>query len=322
LAPGVIRILLGVTVFLLGATVFRGAVLLRQPSSEEARKGWSSLMAWWGLHLLFVTILALGRPAVALGMFVISLLGLREALVLVSAPNLYPLMAILTGLLYLWAWIDWISLFNLGIPFLFLLALPAALWHRQRRKGGSVEGKFWLLLAFWVAVAGPAFVVAVAFLPPPRSVPANWAGWLVMLILLTEMNDIAQAWWGRSFGVHPLAPSLSPAKTWEGLLGGMGATLLLAVVLAPTLTPFGRSRPLGLEALGPPWVWAAVLGIVVALAGVGGDLMASALKRKRGVKDSGKLLPAQGGLLDRFDSLALTAPAFFLITQLLWTREW
>jgi phosphatidate cytidylyltransferase len=162
----------------------------------------------------------------------------------------------------------------------------------------------------------------VAFLPPPHSVPANWAGWLVILIVLTEMNDIAQAWWGRSFGVHPLAPSLSPAKTWEGVLGGIGTTLLLAVVLAPTLTPFGRTQPLGLEAFGPPWIWAAVLGIVVALAGVGGDLMASALKRKKGVKDSGALLSAQGGFLDRFDSLALTAPAFFLITQLLWTRTW
>jgi phosphatidate cytidylyltransferase len=322
LAPGVIQILLGVTVFLLGATLFRGVALLGQPSSEEARKRLSSLVAWWVLHLLFVTILALGRPAVALGMFVISLLGLREALVLVSAPKLYPLMAFLTGLLYLWAWIDWISLFNLGIPFLFLLALPAALRRRPRGEGERVEGMFWLLLALWVAVAGPAFVVAVAFLPSPHSLPGNWAGWLVLLIVLTEMNDIAQAWWGRSFGTRPVAPSLSPAKTWEGVLGGMGTTLLLTLVLAPTLTPFGKTRPLGLEAFGPPWIWAGVLGIVVALAGIGGDLMASALKRRKGVKDSGALLPAQGGFLDRFDSLALTAPVFFLITQLLWTRTW
>ena len=187
------------------------------------------------------------------------------------------------------------------------------------------------VLAFLESVAGPSFAVAVASLPAPGAMevaPAEGAalagtrlGWLVLLLVLTELNDIAQAFWGRTFGRHRMAPRLSPNKTWEGFWGGVASTAAAAVVAAPAVTDWGRLVPPGASAVTlPPRVWSAVLGVLVAVAGVAGDLVASWLKRRAGVKDSGRLLPGQGGVLDRLDSLAVAAPVFFTVTWLLWMR--
>jgi phosphatidate cytidylyltransferase len=147
-------------------------------------------------------------------------------------------------------------------------------------------------------------------------------GWFIALVLLTEINDISQAFWGRIAGRNQLAPELSPGKTWEGAVGGILSTSVLAVFVLPFLTAIGRTHPFGLVLPIPHWIWPLTLGIVLAVAGIGGDLIGSSLKRKRGVKDAGDLLPAQGGILDRFDSLAMTAPVFFLLSYLMWIRSW
>jgi phosphatidate cytidylyltransferase len=175
-------------------------------------------------------------------------------------------------------------------------------------------------LALAVGVVGPAFVVAVAWLPGPETRPATELGWLVLLLVLTELNDVAQAFWGRTLGRLRMTPVLSPKKTWEGFWGGVLTTTVAAVVIAPYLTDYGRGRPPGAGALTdvPPWVWPALMGLLVALAGVAGDLLASRLKRRAGVKDSGALLPGQGGVLDRLDSLTVAAPAYWVLTWFLW----
>ncbi|MFW5947293.1 MAG: phosphatidate cytidylyltransferase, partial [Gemmatimonadota bacterium] len=192
---------------------------------------------------------------------------------------------------------------------------------------------------FLQTVVGPVFVVGVASLPEPVHVPGTRLGWLVLLLFLTELNDIAQAWWGKALGRRPLAPVLSPRKTWAGFGGGMLTTAAAAVLVAPYLTDWGRAAPPAVAALtgatahGVPggsgaadpaavavWIWPALLGVLVSVAGLLGDLSASALKRRAGVKDSGELLPGHGGVLDRLDSLALAAPVFFFLTWLLWFR--
>ncbi len=124
-------------------------------------------------------------------------------------------------------------------------------------------------------------------------------GWFLYLVILTETNDIVQALVGRRVGVRHITPKVSPNKTVEGLLGGMAVTVLMSMGLAPLLTPL------------PPWAWPVAAGVVISLAGFLGDLNISAVKRDAGVKDSSHALPGMGGVLDRIDSLTLTAPVFY-----------
>ena len=320
LDPAVMEVLAVITLALLGATAIRSVLLSLRPG-KEAREGWRSLGTWWLLYLLFLGALILGRAAVFLAMLGASILCLREALGLVRASGIFLPLAFLNAALFGWAWLDWVSLFTVAVPACLLLLLLAETLRRVllNRRHPKLP---WRVLAFLAAVVGPSFLLGVSSFPTSGSPPVSWRGWLVALVVLTELNDIAQAWWGRALGSRPMAPVLSPRKTWAGLLGGVATTVAVSLVLLPTLTPVGKESPPGVEDLVPAWVWSALLGGMVSLAGVGGDLAVSLLKRRRCVKDAGDLLPAQGGVLDRFDSLALTAPVYLTLTSLLWIRPW
>lgn len=121
---------------------------------------------------------------------------------------------------------------------------------------------------------------------------------VIFLVATTELNDISQYIWGKSLGKIKITPKVSPNKTLAGLLGGVLTTVLLATIFGPMLTLMD-------------WAHSMVAGAIIALSGFGGDVVMSAIKRDFGVKDSGKLLPGHGGILDRLDSLIYTAPLFF-----------
>lgn len=126
--------------------------------------------------------------------------------------------------------------------------------------------------------------------------------WLILLLLLIVWAADTGAYFaGTSFGKKKLAPHISPGKTQEGLLGGLIAAPTVAL-LAAYLMPIESIKPLALI----------LLSLVTALVSVGGDLMISMHKRTSGHKDSGKLLPGHGGILDRLDSLLAAAPFFAL----------
>ena len=110
---------------------------------------------------------------------------------------------------------------------------------------------------------------------------------------------------GQPYGPHPMAPTISPSKTWEGFLGGAVAALVAGAVIGNRLAPWGGVRH-GLE-----------LGLVVALVAPLGDLVQSMVKRDLRLKDSGALLPGHGGLLDRFDSLLFVLPATYFLVLVL-----
>ncbi|HCL5663464.1 TPA: phosphatidate cytidylyltransferase, partial [Escherichia coli] len=121
---------------------------------------------------------------------------------------------------------------------------------------------------------------------------------VLFLLALTESNDIAQYLWGKSCGRRKVVPKVSPGKTLEGLMGGVITIMIASLIIGPLLTPLNT-----LQAL--------LAGLLIGISGFCGDVVMSAIKRDIGVKDSGKLLPGHGGLLDRIDSLIFTAPVFF-----------
>jgi len=141
-----------------------------------------------------------------------------------------------------------------------------------------------------------AFLLILRDPSRPRAMPGP--GLVLYLVTLTELNDVAQFLWGKSLGRHKVVPTVSPNKTWEGLLGGVATTTLLAWLLGPVLTPMDRAQSL-------------LAGLIVGVGGFFGDINLSALKRDLGIKDTGTLLPGHGGILDRVDSLTYTAPLFF-----------
>jgi phosphatidate cytidylyltransferase len=126
--------------------------------------------------------------------------------------------------------------------------------------------------------------------------------WLILLLLLIVWAADTGAYFaGKTFGKRKLAVNISPGKTRAGLLGGLIAGPLIAL-LAATLMPITKIDS----------VWLVLLGLTAALVSVGGDLLISLHKRTSGVKDSGNLLPGHGGILDRVDSLVAAAPFFAL----------
>ena len=310
--PGLAGMALVLILFLTGGTVLRGWARLRR-SDPETRRRWGSVFTWWTLTILFIVVLALGPPAVVVVMGGLALLLVREAVRLVDRRHLLLPGFLLVAGIYAWAWMDWRTLFLAALPMLLLvLATLEALWRWSAAREGItppwLEGARPLATALFLTVVGPSYAVAAAYLPAPAELPESGMGWFALLFVLTELNDSAQAWGGRAFGVRRMAPVLSPGKTWAGFWSGVLTTAAASAVFAPLITSYGGW--LRLDALG--------LGVLVALAGIAGDLLESSLKRRAGVKDSGDLLPGHGGLMDRFDSLATTAPVFFVVTWFLW----
>jgi len=127
---------------------------------------------------------------------------------------------------------------------------------------------------------------------------------VLFVLLMVWATDVAAYYVGKTFGQRALAPAISPNKTWEGTLGGLGAALTVGVVLKVTL----------LDVLSWPHV-AALIGIGGGVSQLG-DLLESRLKRSVEVDDSSNLLPGHGGMLDRFDAMAVAAPLMVLYLHL------
>lgn len=120
------------------------------------------------------------------------------------------------------------------------------------------------------------------------------------LFVFLWCNDVGAYCTGCTIGKHKLFERISPKKTWEGSIGGAVFTMLAAFLLHHFLPDWYSFMPV--------WVWIG-MALVVVLFGTWGDLIESLMKREMGIKDSGKILPGHGGMLDRFDSALLAIPA-------------
>lgn len=135
-----------------------------------------------------------------------------------------------------------------------------------------------------------------------RNLPdGGW--WLVAALVITWMNDTAAYFTGRAIGKHKLYPEVSPNKTWEGFFGGMVGSVAGLVILRVF---FFHHISL---------IDCVVMGVLGGVLGPAGDLCESMLKRAYGVKDSGKMIPGHGGMLDRIDALLFNAPMVLIWVQ-------
>jgi phosphatidate cytidylyltransferase len=138
----------------------------------------------------------------------------------------------------------------------------------------------------------------------------NGPSLVAFLLFVVWAGDTAALYVGRSWGRHKLAPRLSPNKTWEGALGSVAGSLLVAGGLLGVAAWLAQWNSAKLSYPEDVWYWLG-LAVVVNVAAQAGDLAESALKRSVGVKDSGSLLPGHGGVLDRIDALLLAAPVLW-----------
>ena len=167
---------------------------------------------------------------------------------------------------------------------------------------------FWLVIAplwLWRGLQGaPAALVAatgwVVIVPAALMFATTTPGWLLGVLALIWIADIAAYFVGSAFGRRRLAPRISPGKTWEGVAAGVLGALGYAIICG-----------IFIERL--PWMLYLAAAMVVTVLSIVGDLFESALKRRVGVKDSGTLLPGHGGILDRVDSLLAALPVAALL---------
>jgi phosphatidate cytidylyltransferase len=248
-------------------------------------------LIWWGVGWFLAEVLLLGVAGLAEFFEMAERKGLRPARRMGTlAVTLILASSAATGVTAAFS-----------VYFACLIALMVVLVLRAARHRS-------LLLDMAVTWAGVSYLSLFSFLLLVRRAEGRVAlgplcldkgAALVLLVVgLVALTDIGAYFIGRSIGRTPLYPSLSPNKTWEGTLGGLGCAALLMSWVAQTW-----NLPTG------PAVF---LGILVSVCSQVGDLWESALKREVGLKDSGDLLGAHGGVLDRFDSMAFAAPTFYL----------
>ncbi len=191
--------------------------------------------------------------------------------------------------------IKWIILwiFSLLLPYLHAL-------FSKKRQASTILVVHWQILFFIVLPAS-----LMVFMQQGR-LPENASGPFVMLtiILLIWINDIFAYLSGISFGRHKLFSRISPKKTWEGSIGGLFASLISAWFLARYTSWLNPDT-------------AMPLAFIIVITGSFGDLIESMLKRQSGIKDSGKLIPGHGGVLDRFDATFFSVPFAFTYLYLI-----
>jgi len=182
------------------------------------------------------------------------------------------------------------------VALLLLCFLAVMAWCKETQGAADEVGKLFLGMAWCGGL--------LAFLPLIRRLDDGLAI-LFLLLASTWLGDTGAYFSGRLFGKHRMSPLISPKKTWEGLFGGLIFSVVGAVVVAL----------IGLH--GANLLEVALLGALVDVSGVLGDLAESLVKRAFGVKDSGTIMPGHGGILDRIDSVLFSAPVLYLGALLL-----
>ncbi|XZG68950.1 phosphatidate cytidylyltransferase [Chitinibacteraceae bacterium HSL-7] len=283
-------------------------------SRRNPGKNWLELKqrmrTWWWIAAVFVLAISVNVTVSVIVLAFVSFLAFKEFLTLMPTrradhmPLLWAYLAI--PIQFYWVWVGWYGMFIIFIPVYAFLFLPMRMVLIGDTQGflRAASTMHWGLMTTVFSLSHIAYLLV---LPNDGTGSPKGSGPLLVLflIVLTQLNDVAQYLWGKSFGRMRAVPSVSPNKTVAGLLGGVATTTALAALLGPVLTPMTLSHSV-------------MAGVLIGITGFVGDVVMSAVKRDIGVKDSGDLLPGHGGILDRLDSLTYTAPLFFHLLRYLY----
>lgn len=244
--------------------------------------------SWWRIFPLVSVSLWLFPLGPVLLIMVIGAFGVRELHPHVANRNTLFAIACLAALASLTA-LTWYR------PQLALLVLTGLLVAQGAFfMASKTPGQLSLLLFLFIAF-GISFIVQFMHLP---LAPAHQQAWLFYLFVVTAFNDIAQYIVGKRFGKHKIVERVSPNKTWQGLAGGVLVSIALSLALGGYLGLADMPRLL-------------LFAVLLSLGGFIGDILFSAAKRFLRIKDFSQLIPGHGGMLDRIDSLVVTAPLLY-----------
>ena len=245
--------------------------------------------AWWFLFPVVSLSLFLYPVGPLLMVLLIVVLAVRELSLHYSGPRWRFFLPCLI-LLLLQASLQHAGNFDSSLilpAVLFLQALQFFIWRQRNHL---------LLMLFLLLCYGLGFMLELLALPFSNEVRMAW---FFYLCVVTALNDIAQFVSGKIFGKQTIAPTISPNKTVQGLIGGVLISMLVSTVLG-----------MYLDLASPTYLM--MMGILLSIGGFVGDLIFSAAKRYLKIKDFSELIPGHGGILDRVDSLVLTAPLLYL----------
>lgn len=303
-----IVIVMAAAVALLSAFTVVGWVLSRRAVTPSARDTIANfnvrIRSWWGMVAVFGAAMVLGRGVTLLLFAAISFLALREFISLTPTRRgdhraLFAAFFVVVPLQYWLIWINWYGLFSIFIPvyvFLVMSALAVLAGDTQDFLARTAKVQWGLMLSVYAISHAPALLLLDL---PGYTLPNAFM--LLYLMIVVQLSDVFQYVFGKLFGRTLLAPTVSPSKTVEGLVGG-GLTAIAIGAALYRMTPFA------------PWQ-AALVSTVIVLGGFFGGLVLSAIKRDLGVKDWGRMIEGHGGVLDRLDSVSFAAPLFFHVTR-------
>jgi len=304
--------LVGGVIGLLVVATAIGSWLARRAMSESAiatvRNLNARIKAWWMMVGVFALALLTGGLGSILLFALTSFLALREFITLSPTRpgdhrTLFWVFFVITPLQYVLVAVDWYGLFVIFIPvyaFLFVPVRSAMAGDCERFLERTAKVQWGLMVCVYCVSHAPALL--------NLRIPGyegQGAKLLFYLVLVVQISDVLQYVWGKTMGRRKVAPTVSPSKTWEGLIGGILSATLVGAGLW-WATPFTPLQSAG-------------MALVVTSMGFAGGLVMSAIKRDRGVKDWGSLIEGHGGMMDRIDSLCFAAPVFFHLVRYYFT---
>jgi phosphatidate cytidylyltransferase len=267
---------------------------------ELRRELWLRTASWCLLLPLMMGPVLLGREWVIAAVTLLGLACLREfdratglfRERLVAAIVVAGILAVNFAALDHWYGF-FVALWPLTVGVIIVGTIP------RDRPAGYVQRTALGVFAYMLFGAGLAHLSFMANEPGYRPI-------LLMLLTTVALSDVAAFTFGKLVGGPKLLPATSPNKSISGAVGALCVTTILVAVLSSFIfagTPLAQ------------WHWLLLLGVIVGVGAQAGDLMLSSIKRDIGIKDMGTILPGHGGVLDRFNSLLLVAPAAFHFIQ-------
>lgn len=266
------------------------------------------IKAWWVMVAVMFAAFGFGKTATIVVFAFSSFMALREFLTLTPTKKsdywaLFLAFFVTLPVQYWLLALEWYGLFSIFIP-VYMFALISAVSALSQDTEDFLARNARILFAIMICVYAVSHAPALLMLELPGFEGHN-VQLLFFFTFIVQISDVLQYVFGKLFGKHKLAPHVSPAKTWEGLIGGGLSAILLGGALH-FITPFQ--------------MWeASLLALLLVVCGVLGGLVMSAVKRSLGAKDWGSSISGHGGFMDRLDSVSFAAPVFFHVIRYFWT---